>query len=259
MMRTHFLHLLTSSALALIACACASTGNASAPPSGASDSEKQASAEGEKKDPAKEAEKKQDDLIKKKHELECAAIALEIGRLDAQADEISTRRAVEDAERALELAARDLGNFQKVVRELEASEKALDLDRARQNVHEAEQELAELEAMYANEQFAGTTKELVLTRGRTRLELSKRAHEHAKRRAEQLKSFDHPKREQDLAIAVDKAEKSLQDAKAKEQRAAVQRKLDGLKAEHAVEEAQRSVVRLEGELAAGPQKSAAGP
>jgi hypothetical protein len=255
MMRMRSVPLKTSLALALIACACASTGEVSAAPASAT----QAAAEGEKKDPAKEAEQKQDDLRKKKHELECAAITLDIGRLDAQADEISTRRAVEDAERSLELAGRELVNFQKVVRELEASERALDLDRASQNVREAEQELAELEAMYANEQFAGTTKELVLTRGRTRLELSKRAHDHAKRRAEQMKSFEHPKREQDLALAVDKAEKALLDAKAKEQRAAVQRKLDLFKAEHAVEEAQRAVSKVEGELAAASGKPAAAP
>lgn len=254
--------LIRALALALIGCACAST--ADDRPSServavarASDPGPGQAPAAEAKDAAKEAEQKADELRKKKHELEYAQIGLEIARLDAQANEIDTRRAIEDAERALALAGRDLDNFQKVVRELETSERALELDRARQNVHESEQELAELEAMYQNEQFAGTTKELVLTRGRSRLEMSKRAYAHAQRRAAQLKDFDHPRREHELAVALEKAEKSLLEAKAKEQRAAVQRRLDAMKAEHAVDDAERAVAKLESELATAAQKPVA--
>ena len=262
MMRHPLLTRSLSLVLSLIACACASTidddpASERVAVARAADPKQPDAADGQKDGAAKEAEQKEEELRKKRHELVYAEISLEIGRHDAQANELDSRRAVEDAERALELARMDLVNFQKVVRELESSERALDLDRARQNVHESEQELVELEAMYKNEQFAGTTKELVLTRGRTRLEMSRRAYEHAQRRAAQLKDFDHPKREHELALAVDKAEKSLLDAKAKAERAVVQRKLDAMKAEHAVEDAQRAIAKLESEVAAAARKPVA--
>src|SRR5688500_1574965 len=125
-------------------------------------------------------------------------MSLQLARFDAQAGEGEAQKEVENAERALAAATAELENFRKVVRELEGAERALDLDRAQQNVVEAEQELAELEAMYAQEKFAAITKELVLTRGRSRLEMAKRGFDLEKQRAAQQQAFDHPKREREL-------------------------------------------------------------
>jgi HlyD family secretion protein len=209
----------------------------------------------EKKDSAKDAGEKPDkaeELRKKSHELDYARLSLQLARFDAQAGEGEAQKELESAERALAAATVELENFRTTVRELENADRALDLDRAKQNVVEAEQELAELEAMYAQEKFAATTKELVLLRGRSRLEMSKRGLELENRRAAQQRTFEHPKRERELTEAVAKAALARESAARKVERTKLQQKLDLLKAEHSVEDVQAALAKLEKEAKAAP-------
>jgi len=202
-------------------------------------------------EPAKDAKSKEDELHKKRREFECARIALALAKLDATANEIEVARAVEISERAFAAARAELENFNTVVGALEQDERRLALDRAQQRVVESEQELRELEAMYAQEQFATTTKELVLTRGKAQLAMARRDLGLVQRRAEQQLLFEHPKRGRELSDAVVKAEHALADARAKLERGQTQRKLDLAKAENAVDDAERAVARLEREIGAG--------
>jgi hypothetical protein len=146
----------------------------------------------------------QDKLRKKQRELEYARLKLQIARMGAESGEQAAREAVSAAEHEVERAGVDLRNFLDVARGLELAERDLALDRARQSVVEDEQELSELEAMYAVEQFADMTKELVLTRGRARLEMSKRSLDLALRNAEQLRSFEHPRKEHELTRGLER-------------------------------------------------------
>jgi hypothetical protein len=131
------------------------------------------------------------------------------------------------------------------VRDLESAERTLSVDRAKQNVLESQQELQELEAMYSQEQFAKATKELVLTRGRSHLEMAKRDLELSQRRSELAGSFDQPKRERELSEALAKTEATLTQARTKLERNKLQRKLDAMKAQHAVEDAERTFAKAQ--------------
>jgi hypothetical protein len=191
----------------------------------------------------KEAPDKEGELLKKQRELDYARIGLEIARFDAENAERSDVVALEAAERELAAAKAERENFVSVARALELDERVLGLDRSRQNALESEQELAELEAMYAQEEFAGTTKELVITRGRARLAMAKRDFVLSERRLEQLRSFEHQKRERELNERVTKAEQGAADAHAKRDKGRMERKLSLLKAEHALDDAERALVK----------------
>jgi hypothetical protein len=194
------------------------------------------------------AEKKpvdEGELRKKTREVEYARMSLEIAKLAAENDAKASKKAVEAADRELGAAKGERDNFKKTLLALELDERALALDRAKQNVLEAEQELAELEGMYAQEQFAGTTKELVLTRGRARLEMSKRDLDLAQRRAEQTKSFEHKKRERELGEHVTKAQVAVDEAKAKLEKQKLESALSLRRAQHALEDAERELAALQ--------------
>jgi len=183
-------------------------------------------------------------LRNKQHELLCAELQLEIARLEAEADEGSAHHALQMAEVELMLAQQELQNAEHTVALAEARLE-LGLDRSRQNVLESEQELAELEGMYAQEEFAETTKELVLMRGRSRLEMSKRSLELAERSAQQEREHDLPRQLEQARLGVGKAEQTAAEASQRVQRGELERRLSLMKAEHALEELRREIEKLE--------------
>jgi len=204
------------------------------------------------KAPAAQAEAKQaaptDDeaaLRKKSRAVEYAKLQLEIARMDAENEERSVAKAVEAAERELAAAKSESEHFKKTAGPLELDERTLSVDRAKQNVVEAQQELEELETMYSQEDFAQTTKELVLTRGRARLAMSKRDLDLAERRAAALKDFEHKKRDKELGDRVTKAQSGLDDAKARAAKSEIERRLALMKAEHALDDAQRELAQAQ--------------
>ncbi len=180
-------------------------------------------------------------LRKKQREVEYAQLALESARLDAENDLRASERAVAYAERELEAAERELEHYAKNTTALELDERTLSVDRSKQNVVEAAEELAELEAMYAQEDFAKTTKELVMTRGRTRLEMSRRDLALAERRARFLVEFEQRKRMRELEERVTKARHGLEESRARHAKQKLDKRLGLLKSEHAVEDAKRAL------------------
>lgn len=196
-----------------------------------------------KDDGKKEQSDKESERRKKQRELEYARLQLEIARIEAKNGERALKEELVVAERELAAATAELENFARIAREIESAERVLSLDRSQQNMLEAEQELRELEAMFAQEEFASMTKELVLNRGRVQLAMAKRDFELAQRRAEQVRGFEHPKRERELTERVTKAEQALEEAKSKTDKGRVESKLALLKAEHALDEAERDVVK----------------
>jgi hypothetical protein len=88
----------------------------------------------------------------------------------------------------------------------------LDLDRSIQGKTEAEQELREMEATYAKDQFATDTKELVLMRHRKRLEFATRSLELEQAEFNDKKSVELPKREREHEQKLRDAEAELRAA-----------------------------------------------
>jgi hypothetical protein len=204
-----------------------------------------ANAPADKAGSAKADEAKADALRKKQHELDYAKMQLEITRLDVQADERAAKIAVDNAERDLANAKAERDNFVSVLKPLEVAERMLALDGSKQRVTESEQEMSELEGMYSKEDFAKSTKELVLTRGRNHLAIAKRDLELDQKRVDQMSNFDHPKKEHDLAAAVDRATQAAAEAHAKQDKGTLEHKLSLLKAEHAIDDLQHEIAALE--------------
>jgi hypothetical protein len=237
-----FLSLLLPVLAAAPFASCAATG---AEPAGAPAAAQEGAADGKgeaKGDAKQDAAKKEEAAKRKKQrDFEYAQLALEAATMDSENERRATSNAIEAAERELKAAKNEQEHFKKKVVPLELDERALAVDRAKQNVLEAREELTELEAMYAQEDFAKATKELVMTRGRSRLAMSERDLGLAERRATMVKEFDHKKREREFADRVKKAENALEDAQARAAKVDVDKRLAVLKAEHALEDAKREL------------------
>lgn len=218
----------------LLATGCASLDGGSAPVAAASSAEAAKPAETK---PA--AAKDEAEARKKEREFDYARIQLDLAKMGAESARGAAKAAQGAAERELAAAKASRDHFKKVTVALELDERALSVDRAQQFVLESEQELKELEAMYAGEKFAETTKELVLSRGRSRLEMAKRDLELSQRRLDELKTHEHKQREKELGERVTKAQQAFDDAKAAARRTDLEQRLAVLRAEHAFEDAAR--------------------
>jgi hypothetical protein len=138
-------------------------------------------------------------------EVRLARMGLEKARHEADKEVADARRSLEADRRDEAVAASALAAF------VEASpvrlEKArLDLERAVGRARDAELELAELEAMYAEEEFAAKTKELVLTRGRRNLDHARRALDLERLELQQLETIELVNQEAKLQSALASAQ-----------------------------------------------------
>jgi hypothetical protein len=173
--------------------------------------------------------------------LDKAGIKLEIARIDAKNGEAASARSVEAATLEAELAASALENYRTVLQPIEAAASELSLDGARQRVKESQEELQELEKMYAQEEFADLTKELVLTRGRAQLQMAQRNLELTEKRAAQARTFEWPRKERELSEKVASTQRALEEAQSRAAKGALERKLALLEAEEAVAKAQKEL------------------
>ena len=219
--------------------ACASQGKA---PEAASESPKpQGGGGGEKADDADAADKVQ----KAQRELEYAKIDLDLAKMSTAAEAREADQSVVEATQKLDAVKKDRDNFKNNETPQKLAEKQLDIDRSTQFTEEAKQELDELEGMYKKEEFASLTKELVLSRGKKKLEFAKRGLELAKKNQDQLTNFDLPKKQLELDQSVERAEKALAEANAKKEKSALESTLKVKKAEHHVDEAQKALEKAQ--------------
>ena len=199
-------------------------------------------AEGGSGAPAAQGDAKNGDEAKElQSKLDKAEIKLEIARIDAKNGEAASARSVEAAKLEAELASSALENYSAVLQPIEAATSELALDGARQRVKESKEELDELEKMYAQEDFADLTKELVLTRGRSQLQMAQRNLELTEKRAAQARTFEWPRKERELTEKVAATQRALDDAQSRAEKSALERKLALLEAEEAVTKAREEL------------------
>lgn len=225
--------------LTLFPAACASTRGA-----GTADAKAATAGDHDGEDGDEKGDSKADKLQKKERALAYARLELKIARQGAEADERECKSAVEDAERELSNATLDRDHFVQVSKDLELAKSKLELDHGAQQIEESRQELGELESMYKQEDLAALTKELVLTRGRKKLEMAQRNFELDQKEAAALRDFEQPKKLRDLEHGVTKAERELREAKAKQAKTATEKELSLLKAEHEVDELEKAVAKM---------------
>lgn len=125
------------------------------------------------------AEKERRDLTRKgersKRELQMAEMRLQKAKMQLDITEKQNALAIDKAKKDLELSQRKLKNFKEKGRPERIERADLGLAFAQDSFKEAEQELEQLEKMYKDDQFADMTKEIVLERGRRRLERSRKS------------------------------------------------------------------------------------
>jgi hypothetical protein len=222
--------------------------------------EKAAAKEGkEGEDPKKKAEDKADELRKKEHELDYARRGLKLARLDQESAGREAQNAVADAEFELKEALDAREHYRAVESPLKVNEETLGIERAQEYRERQSQELAELEAMYQQEDLATLTKELVLRRSKMDLVLADKALAIENQQLVDLQGHGIPKKVRELEQATVKAEKKLAEAKAKLARHTSSKELELLKAEHSVEDLERAVAKLKTELERAQEKAREAP
>lgn len=180
--------------------------------------------------------------------IEERAWTLDQARLDLRSAEMSAELAMRKAharvlesEQTLDEAMQSLETFRGLEREHSVAEARLGLERMENRAVESQMELEELEAMYAADEFAGKTKELVLERGRRSLRMSQAMLELQRQELAMLENRELPQKERSLVRKVEAAERGLEEARF----AAEQTELDNerklRKAQREVEEAQAAL------------------
>jgi hypothetical protein len=153
---------------------------------------------------------------KKGPDLEGLEIDLRLAQMDLAANAGSVERSTESArhnialaERDLRLAQEELAHYIEIDRELSHAESDLSLDRSRGRLEDTRAELVQLINMYKDEEFATSTKELVLTRGKRGLEQSERSMELAEKRASDKREFELARKQAGLEHNVKEANRNL--------------------------------------------------
>jgi len=180
---------------------------------------------------------------KRASELERAQLRLEIARLEVAAEERAATEAVEQAQHELEQAALALQRFQDFERPSALEEARLRVDRSEHSLRQDEQELQQMEEMYAAEQNLDATgertRDIVLERHRKSLEFSTRQLELARAQAADVEQRELPRKQVELEWKVRSAEGALRRAEEKRAQGALQGRLQLLEGEAKVRELER--------------------
>jgi hypothetical protein len=198
-----------------------------------------------------------DKVKKAEFALDDARLELKISRQECQAAERKQKDEITEAEYKLAKSKEALDVFQKTTKPLELDKLKLSWDRSVQNVEESKQELEELMAMYKKEDLATLTKELVLNRGKKRLDFANRNLEHDKVEAATTREVELPRKEHDLDLEVKKAENNLREERASRDKLADQNELKMKKAEREVDEAEKNLAKAKAKAAKAKEKEAA--
>ncbi len=226
-----------ATALLLVLCSCASTGKGGhAAPTPAPGG-----------DAAPKDDSKAEALQKKERELNYAKLQLQITELELQADERSQKNSLADAERGVRHAEEELADYLQTHKALEAKERELNTDQQKEGLRETQQEYDELESMYKDEDFAKKTKELVLSRGKARLDFSQRGMELSNSRRKFQEETVTQRRERDLREALEKARQGLEEGRAAAERKKLSNQLQRMRAQDGLDDLQKEVDKLKKE------------
>lgn len=203
--------------------------------SGADEQEKQRAAR-------KKAREQERNRKKTEQSLEVARLKLKKAELTAESGKRESEAAVIKARSELDLARRKLAQFDERTAPSRLANGELGIQRAEDREREAVEELAQLEAMYKEEAIVDATREIVVERGRRRLERTRRQLEIERGDFEALKSLGLPIDRTELEQKVDERVRGLEKAELDQGAKGLEQEISLLAARHEVE-------RLEQELA----------
>jgi hypothetical protein len=238
-----------------VACQAATT-NSSSTPTVAS-AEPKPDAQDPAKSPSKDKEKaeqqkaKQKELRSKQRELDAATVEHQVAAIDRRARQRGVAAALAKTADELEQAKQALATFVADVKPRELEEKKIGLDQSTYQAEHAKDELGELEAMYQGDEFAKTTKELVVKRGRRSLEMAERSLAVARKENAHFERVALPERERELRQKVTDAE--LERKKAEDEAEKCKLELDQAQKKEAfrIGDLQEEIAELQQALAEG--------
>lgn len=199
----------------------------------------------------------EDKAAKREAELEQARLQLQIAELEGTAAERIAAVSVSEAQREVDEVKLAASRFSEYERPSALSEAKLQLDQSTQALRENEQELGQMEAMYAEEKNLDATgvqtRDLVLERHRKGVEFSKRRLDLARERSLDLEQRELPRRERELAQKLEKAHNALRKAEEESVKGALERKLALVKVRQRIEELEREKVKGKAGEASEPE------
>jgi hypothetical protein len=208
----------------------------------------------EESDKQAEKEKRAEDQAKDERQhaklergLEIAHRGVEKARMAQAHSEVEQAVALAKAERELNLETQRLHIFMERTAPERIEQAKLGLVRAEDRVKENEEELRQLEMMYAEEDFADQTKEIVLERGRRRLQRSQRDLELRRESLATLTERTIPLETAEHESKVENKARDLEKARRTAEACQLAKHIDLMKAE-------AEVARLEAEIAALDEK-----
>ena len=205
-------------------------------------------AEADKK--SEEQKQRQKDLQQKQRELEYAKVSVQTAAIDRQVRMMAVEAGVQKAQREIDKEKRELDLFLGKHRPRELEEHQISLDHQIHRAEEAKEELAELEAMYKEDEFARTTKELVIRRGRRSAEMADRSLAVARQEMELFEKTTLVERERDLRDKVKDAELELEKSRLEMEKAKLEVDVQQRQADDKVRDLQRDIEELQQKIVA---------
>ncbi len=196
---------------------------------------------------------KQKDLRNKRRDLDYARIEQQTGELDRRTRAVTVEAALLRTAAELEQARRSLDLFLSEQRPREVEDKKISLDRSIYRAEEAKEELGELVAMYEADEFAKTTKELVLKRGRRQAELAERDLAVTKRESVEFEQYSLPQRERELRQKVADGEVERKKVEFDAEKARLEVQIAERKAKERLTDLEEEIADLEKEIAELPE------
>ena len=177
------------------------------------------------------------------HKLEIARAKLEKTRLEQEVAVMQHETSVRHAQAGVELAQAALARFREADAPAQLASEELDLRSAKDRAMEAQEELKQIEIMYAEQDLDDLTAEFVVSRGRRSAERAQARIAIEEAKLASLRDREHPQKMRELELALDKARIEL---KKLEMQGEIGRRERAI----ALQEAENEIAELEHELVA---------
>ena len=174
-------------------------------------------------------------------QVELAKRKLERARMDVTQQGTDASSAISKATVERDLAQKALQHFDQVEMPQRIAKADLDLKDATDYSTEQQEEMQQLELMYAKDDLADKTKEIVLARGKRRLERAKQRLALAQKDNDDLKASQLPEQRAKLAQALQEKEQELQRAQFAAETGRMDKDTGVIAAQHELEKLQREL------------------
>jgi hypothetical protein len=170
--------------------------------------------------------------------VELARRKVEQSRLEARVESAKHDAAVDQARRELSLAEHALSDFERHESALRLRKAELELQKDEHDFAENVEELEQLKLMYAEQDLADKTRELVLHRTERRIEHSRKQLELVRAQLDHLKNSELGQEREKLAVEVADKRRALAAAELEARVSAGEKAVELLAAEHALADAE---------------------